>query len=48
VTRMSEEEVAKWRRDNQIYCHGQNIPKPVLSFDVSPFPGWLFFLSSYI
>lgn len=41
MTRMSEEEVAKWRHDNQIYCHGQNIPKPVLSFDVSPFPGSL-------
>ena len=35
---MSNEEVDKWRKDNQIICQGENTPKPVLSFDVSPFP----------
>lgn len=39
VTSMSDEEVERWRRDNEIICQGDNIPKPVLSFDVSPFPG---------
>lgn len=38
VTSMSDEEVERWRRDNEIICQGDNIPKPVLSFDVSPFP----------
>ncbi len=36
---MSDKEVEDWRRQNEIICQGDNIPKPVLSFDVSPFPG---------
>ncbi|KAK8812186.1 hypothetical protein WA158_007420 [Blastocystis sp. Blastoise] len=38
ITAMSESEVQKWRSDNEIICQGANVPKPVLSFDVSPFP----------
>lgn len=41
VTAMKEEEVEQWRRDNQIICQGDLIPKPVLSFEVSPFPGMI-------
>ena len=35
---MPQEEVDRWRKENEIICQGDNIPKPVLSFDVSPFP----------
>ena len=35
---MSQAEVDRWRQQNEIICQGDNIPKPVLSFDVSPFP----------
>ena len=35
---MTDEEVRKWREENQIIITGSDIPKPVLSFDVSPFP----------
>ena len=44
---MSDEEVEKWRRDNEIHCQGDNIPKPFLSFDVSPFPCISFLFLSY-
>ena len=38
MTKMPQEEVDRWRKENEIICQGDNIPKPVLSFDVSPFP----------
>lgn len=44
---MKEEEVEQWRRENQIICQGDLIPKPVLSFEVSPFPGMILKLTVY-
>ena len=39
ITKMTDEEVAAWRKEKQITVYGENIPKPVLTFAQSPFPG---------
>jgi len=39
VTAKSDADVAKWRAENEITVVGDNIPKPVTTFDTSPFPG---------
>ena len=44
ITAMPEEEASQWRASNEIVCLGKDIPKPVLTFETSPFPGMLIFL----
>ncbi|CAE7939546.1 dbp2, partial [Symbiodinium sp. KB8] len=41
VTKTPEEEVAKWRAEHEITVVGSNIPKPVTSFEHSPFPEYV-------
>lgn len=36
---MSDKAVAEWRGKHTITVVGKDIPKPVLSFEHSPFPG---------
>jgi len=43
ITRMSDEEVDKFRRDNEIVTHGHGIPKPVTTFHTSSFPDYLLY-----
>lgn len=37
----TDEEVAKWRKENQVTVNGSSIPKPVISFEESPFPAYV-------
>lgn len=39
MTKMPESEVKEWRERHDIIVQGDDIPKPVLNFDYSPFPG---------
>ena len=39
VTALTDSEIDAWRAKHQITLHGLNIPKPVLTFETSPFPG---------
>lgn len=41
MTKTPEEEVAKWRAEHEITVVGSNIPKPVTSFEHSPFPEYV-------
>lgn len=37
----SDQEVAAWRQQHEITVVGENIPKPVVYFDESPFPEYV-------
>lgn len=41
VTARSEEEVAAFRKENQMTTQGKNIPKPVTTFDEAGFPSYV-------
>ncbi|KIW08159.1 ATP-dependent RNA helicase DBP2, variant [Verruconis gallopava] len=41
VAARSEEEVAKFRRENQITVSGRDVPKPVTTFDEAGFPAYV-------
>jgi ATP-dependent RNA helicase DDX5/DBP2 len=41
VTKRSQQDVDKYMRDNFITTHGDNIPRPVTSFDESSLPKYL-------
>ncbi|EEY64135.1 ATP-dependent RNA helicase DBP2, putative [Phytophthora infestans T30-4] len=41
VTKRSEDEYEKWKRDNQIIVSGKGVPKCVLSFEEASFPEYV-------
>lgn len=41
VTKRTDEEVQKWRQENEVIVSGTGVPKPVLTFEESPFPEYV-------
>jgi ATP-dependent RNA helicase DDX5/DBP2 len=41
VTDRSDDEVRKFRKDNQMSVKGDNIPRPVTTFDEAGFPKYI-------
>jgi ATP-dependent RNA helicase DDX5/DBP2 len=41
ITTRDEDEVNRWRREHSIIISGRDVPKPVMSFEESPFPDYV-------
>jgi hypothetical protein len=41
ISKRTDEETAKWRAENEIVLTGENLPKPCLCFEHSPFPEYV-------